>query len=355
MEDPRVKPAEAGMPPEFSMRQYWIRKYAGHVPKLSFAGSTRADWEAWRAEAFPRLVDLMGEFPEKVALDPRVEAVVEDGELVLERVVISTETFASLPAWILRRRDLPTGRCHPAVLCSHGHGQYGKDPVAGRRSTPGMAADIAAMNYDYAAQMARAGFVAMAPDLRGFGERYDPSDAALGKDACDLNYVKGSILGVYPLTLIVHDMRCCVDYLQTRPEVDPGRIGMMGLSQGGTTTAFTAALEPRIRAADIIGYVNPWAGFGLDRGNFCGSQVVPGIYRWFDTHDIAGLIAPRPLLIEMGEKDDCFFFEDLTKGYDGVERIYRAAGASDRLLSDVGPGGHAFVGGKAFDFFRKYL
>ncbi len=355
MQDDRVKAAENGMPPEFSMRQYWIRRYAGHVPKLSFQGTTLAEWEAWRAEAMPRLLDLMGEFPEKAPLNPRVEAIVEEGDLLLERVVFDTERFVSVPAWVLRRRDLPAGKRHAAILCSHGHGNHGKDPVAGRRYTPGHVADIDAMNYDYAAQMALKGFVTMAPDLRGFGERYDPVDAALGHDACDLNYVKGSMLGVYPLTLIVHDMKGCVDYLGTRPEVDPARIGMMGLSQGGTTTTFTAALEPRIRAADIIGYVNPWAGFGLDRGNYCGSQVVPGIYRWFDTHDVAGLIAPRPLLIEMGKKDTCFFIEDLQKGYAGVERIYRAAGCGALLEADVGEGGHAFVGSKAPAFFRKHL
>lgn len=353
-QDPRVKAAEHGMPPEFSYRRYWLRRFEGHVPKLSFRGSSRADWEAWRAEAMPRLLDLMGDFPDPVPLNPRVEAVVEDGDLVLERVVIDTERFASLPAWVLRRKDLAPGR-HAAILCSHGHGEFGKDPVAGRRESPGMAADIASMNYDYAARMAHEGFVTMAPDLRGFGERFDPVDVALGHDSCDLNYVKGSMMGVYPLTLIVHDMRRCVDYLETRPEVDPARIGMMGLSQGGTTTTFTAALEPRIRAADLIGYVNPWRGFGLDRGNYCGSQVVPGIHRWFDTHDVAGLIAPRPLLVEMGRKDTCFFIEDLEEGYAGVRRIYDAAGCGASLEADVGEGGHAFVGAKAPAFFRTHL
>ena len=150
-------------------------------------------------------------------------------------------------------------------------------------------------------------------------------------------------------------MMRCVDYLQTRPEVDPERIGMMGLSQGGTMTTFTAALEPRIKAADIIGYVNPWRRFGIERANFCGSQVVPQIFRYFDTHDIAGLIAPRPLLIEMGIYDSCFPIQDLLTGYAGVEAIYRAAGAEKDLWQDIHPGPHAFAGNKAFEFFRRYL
>jgi hypothetical protein len=120
-------------------------------------------------------------------------------------------------------------------------------------------------------------------------------------------------------------------------------------------TTFATAAEPRIKAADIIGYVNPWRGFGIQRANFCGSQIVPFVYRFFDTHDIAGLISPRPLLLEMGIYDNCFFIQDMLTGYEGVKRIYRAAGVADRLWADVHPGPHAFAGNKAFEFFKKYL
>jgi hypothetical protein len=120
-------------------------------------------------------------------------------------------------------------------------------------------------------------------------------------------------------------------------------------------TTFATAAEPRIKAADIIGYVNPWARFGVERANFCGSQIVPDIFKYFDTHDIAGLIAPRPLLIEMGIQDTCFPIEDQLAGYEGVRRIYEAAGVPDRLWSDVHPGEHGFAGGKAYEFFDRYL
>ena len=57
---------------------------------------------------------------------------------------------------------------------------------------------------------------------------------------------------------------------------------------------------------------------------------MPEVYRYFDTDDIAGLIAPRPLLLEMGIYDNCFFIQDTLKGYEGVKRIYEAAGAADK-------------------------
>ena len=106
---------------------------------------------------------------------------------------------------------------------------------------------------------------------------------------------------------------------------------MMGLSQGGTMTTFTAAVEPRIVAADISGYVNPLDGFGIRRANFCGSQIVPEVHRYFDTDDIAGLIAPRPLLLEMGIYDNCFFIQDALKGYEGVKRKIGRASCRERV------------------------
>ena len=120
-------------------------------------------------------------------------------------------------------------------------------------------------------------------------------------------------------------------------------------------TTFTTAVEPRIKACDIISYVNPFSSFGIRDGNFCGSQVVPGIYRYFDTFDIAGLIAPRPCLMEMGVFDDCFPFKDLYKGYEETQFIFKEAGAEDNLYADIHDGGHAFSGVKAFDFFKNNL
>ena len=207
----------------------------------------------------------------------------------------------------------------------------------------------------YAEQMARRGFLTISPDLRVFGERSDGGNPYPGRDPCNLHFLRGMILGIYTLTLNIFDMRRCVDYLESRPEVDPGRIGMMGLSQGGTMTTFTSAVEPRIRAADIIGYVNPWARFGIRRGQLCGSQVVPEILRYLDTHDVAGLIAPRPLLIEMGIHDTCFPIEDQRVGFEHVQAIFRAAGVEDRLWEDMHPGEHAFAANRAFEFFDRFL
>lgn len=339
----------------FSMVEYFKRRAECWTPHLAFQGGTKSDWESWRGPALEKLLELLGDFPEPV--DPATEVLysIEDDGLIRERVVFDSEEYMSVPCVVLKPADLPNDGTAPAILCSHGHGPFGKEPVAGNASSEDLRANLERHNYNYAEQLARRGFLTISPDLRCFGERADGADPYPGRDRCNVHFVRGSILGIYTLTLNMWDMMRCVDYLQSRPEVDPDRIGMMGLSQGGTMTTFTAAIESRIKAADIIGYVNPWFGFGIDDANFCGSQIVPEVYRYLDTHDIAGLIAPRPLLLEMGVHDTTFDIEAMIRGYEGVNRIYGAAGASGDLWADVHPGGHAFAGNRAFEFFQKYL
>jgi Dipeptidyl aminopeptidases/acylaminoacyl-peptidases len=339
----------------FSMQKYWDEMVINWKPLYSYSENLQEGWEEWYGKSYPKFMELLGEFPSKILMQAETEYSVLDGELIRERVVFNSEENMSVPCQVLRPANMKPDGSNAAIICSHGHGNYGKDPVAGLKGEPGMVSDIEQMNYNYAEQMAKAGFLTISPDLRVFGERRDGMDPFPGRDPCNVNFIKGAILGIYTLTLNIWDMKCCIDYLEERPEVDPERIGMMGLSQGGTMTTFTAAADSRIKAADIIGYVNPWAEFGVKSANFCGSQIVPEIYKYFDTHDIAGLIAPRPLLLEMGIYDTCFPIQQLLKGYEGVRKIYEGAGAIDKLWKDVYPKGHSFGGNKAFDFFKKYL
>lgn len=337
---------------QFSMEYYWRMQAEKISPALSW--NEEWDFAEWKKASGAKLRELIGDFPKRVPLMPDVEYSVEEEDFIRQRVVFDSEEEMSVPCQVLiPKGEQPQGG-FPAILCCHGHGKFGKDPVAGLAGTPECRADIAEMNYDYGAQMAKAGFLTICPDLRGFGERRDGDDW-LGRDTCNVNLLKGEILGKYPLALNIWDMKCCIDYLCTRKDVNPQRIGMMGLSMGGTMTAFTTAVEPRIKAADIIAYINPWDRFGIARGNFCGSQILPGLRCHLDTSDIAGLIAPRPLLLEMGTGDRCFFFQDLWKGYESVKNIYENAGAGDQLWKDIHSGGHAFSGKKAAAFFRQYL
>ncbi len=339
----------------FSMIEYFNRIAAEHEPELAFRGETQEDFRAWHEQAQAKYFELLGEYPEPAPLEPDVIFAIEEDGIVRERVIFDSEEHMSVPCVVLRPADMAADGSHPAIICSHGHGAHGKEPVAGNRTNPSMVSDIERMNYNYGELMARAGYLTISPDLRVFGERADGGDPYPGRDKCNVHFIRGAIMGIWTLTLNIFDMMRCVDYLQTRPEVDGERIGMMGRSQGGTMTTFATAAEPRIKCAAIIGYLNPWEGFGVNRANFCGSQIVPEVYKYFDTHDIAGLIAPRPLLVEAGAHDTCFFIEDQLVSIEALKKIYAAAGVEEALWIDLHPGPHAFAANLAFECFDKSL
>ena len=338
----------------FSPTEYWNRLAENHRPELAFEGSDAASYEKWEAAARPKYAELLGRFPESVPLNAEVESTVSDGNLIRQRVVFDVDAYMSIPCQVLFPKEMKPDGSNAAIICCHGHGP-GKDAVAGIRCEPEVDRFIDYHNFDYGVQMANAGFLTICPELRGFGERLDNPPPYPGRDPCNVDYIKGTLIGYYPLTLNLWDIMRCIDYLETRPEVDGARIGMMGLSGGGTMTTFTAAYDTRIKAADIMGYVNPFQEFCYKRANFCGMQILPDLYRWFDTDEIAGLIAPRPLLVEMGIYDECFYIHDMLKGFEGIRDIYAAADAADVLDCDIFPGPHAFGGNKAAGFFAKYL
>lgn len=341
----------------FSMQRFWERTAAEWVPRLHFQGTDASEWNSWRIRAQSKYLELLGELPTRTPLDAEVEYSLRDDDLVRERVVFQAEEHMSVPCLVLRPQAMKADGTNAAILCCHGHGKFGKDAVMGVRSSTEAIAEISLANYNYGETMARQGFLTIAPDLRCFGERADPWRKGMPAESyCDAELVKGALLGIYTLSRNVWDMKCCLDYLETRPEVDRNRLGIMGLSYGGTVSAFTAAADTRVKATDIICFINPWGEFGIKQWlNLCGSQVLPDVYRWFDTDDIAGLIAPRPLLLEMGIYDDCFPIRDTLKGLQGVQRIYRAAGASAHIWEDVFRGGHSWGANKSLSFFRTYL
>jgi len=341
----------------FSQYEFFKNIARNHTPKLAFRGRTKEDFQEWHAAAREKFLEILGDFPEPVDLNPMVEFCKEWKGLIRERVILDSEAGMSIPCVVLRPPDMPADGKGRAIICSHGHGAHAKEAVSGNTDDPDIVREIAAHNYNYGEQMARRGFLTLSPDLRGFGERMGlpNNEVNLWCKSCNNFYLLGSMLGIYPLTRNVWDIRVCARYLATRPEVDAQRIGMMGLSQGGVMTTFATAALPEIRCADIVGYLNPWRRFAFEGHRFCGSQILPHIYKWFDTHDVASLIAPRPLLVEMGEADMLFYIKDQRESFEAVKRVYDAAGVGEDCWCDVHPGAHAFAGNKAFDFFERYL
>ena len=325
-------------------------------PKHSFSGNSRDDWSQWRGIFAVEMKKLLGPEPKRVPLDVEVIYRKDCGEHYREKIIYNTEAWSSQTAFVLIPKNWVTVRNLPAVLAAHGHNEMGKNALVGLDLDENEWSDC---HNAFALKFVKAGFVVIAPDWRGFGERSSPEDWVVmpHRDPCDANYEAEGYRGFHLLNLDVMDGMRTIDYLISRPEVDADRIGCAGLSFGGTMTTYLAAFDERIKVACISGYLSTLAEAmnEHDCGNFCGSQYMPGLYTIGDIPDVAGLIAPRPLIIEMGEKDVGFIISDQLKAYDHLSAIYNAAGASENLQKDHFPGAHEFNGKDSIEFFSKFL
>ena len=341
-----------------SVNAYFRAISQKHLPEFHFEGSSQSDWEKWRKKLLPAVQASLGRMPPKISLNSEIIAEWTEEGLIKQKVIFDVEDGLSATAYVFRSADA-RGKL-PGILACHGHGPFGKEPVMGNRSTPELRSNIELLNYDYGLQMAKAGYAVISIDWCGFGERDDrrkpnQNDIFHVRDICNVHYIRANILGRTMLGMNVHDGMCALDYLCSQNFVDPSRIGVMGLSFGGTMTTWLSICDERIKAADIICYSNLFADFGMKDANFCGSQITPGLYELCDVPDLQGLIAPKPLLVEIGTYDECFKVESARHCFCKVEQIYLAAGCREKLELDLFEGGHQWAANKTFDFFKKYL
>lgn len=229
--------------------------------------------------------------PPKVDLAPLMLESVDCGSYVREKVEYGTEEGERVRAYLLVPKNIKESR--PAIFCHHQHaGNYalGKSEVVGISGDPDQA---------YAAELAERGYITFAPDAIAFEERNWSEGGHAEYFELATRLVQGKTL----LAKALHDLAVGLDYLQTRKEVDRDRIGFIGHSYGGKMAIWAPAFDERIKASvsncGCVSYKD-----SLDRGigiqmEFC----VPGILEVGDIDDVAGLIAPRALLISATTND----------------------------------------------------
>lgn len=343
-----------------SPQQMFVELVREHRPKYRFTGESRRDFQAWKKKALPQVLATLGDPPPPAPANPELITQWEEKGLIRQRWYIDVQRHLSAVLLVNLPQGLKRGERRPAILCCHGHGPFGKEPVMGNDSSPGLRQAIEDSHYNYGQVMAQQGFVTYAIDWIGFGERNDNTKpnhwaGTGGRDWCNLYYLHATMLGMTSLSINVAHGKVATDVICKLPQVDRDRLGVMGLSGGGTMTLWMALCDERFKAAEIICYSDLWAAFGIRDNNYCGMQVAPGLFKLVDLPDLQGLLAPRPLLIDIGIHDTCFKVDTAMQCYRQVEAIYRAAGAADSLELDLHPGEHGWGGNRSVAFFRKHL
>jgi hypothetical protein len=332
----------------------WTRKRYEEMPRrLGFRARNRREAQAWQRQLRAKLTELLGGFPPRTPLRAEVLEKKEFPAYTRESVIFESRPGLGVFGYFLIPKDRPQPR--PALICVPGHGR-GADDIAGIDEKGQDRTAKGPYQFDFAVQAAERGFAAFAIEPLGFGCRRDPASRrrGLGQSSCQPAAGAALLMGETMIGWRVYDIMRAVDYLETRAEVDARRIGLMGISGGGTITAFGTALEPRISAALISGYLNTFRDsvFSLSH---CIDNYVPGILRWCEMYDIAGLIAPRPLFCESGTKDDIFPIEAFRFSFGKVQEVYRVFGAEDRIGQEIFEAGHQFSGKLGFPFLEKHL
>ncbi|WP_167737446.1 acetylxylan esterase [Sphingomonas parva] len=243
----------------------------------------------------------------------------------------------------------------------------GKGPFPAIITQPGHGIDGRLGGHGFAVNLARAGFMVLAIDIVGEGERiqhYDPEIGAskVGRPTGEHSMAFGQALptGGHVSRFFIQDAIRGVDLLMARADVDDQRIGAFGCSGGGTITAYLAAIDPRIKATATACYVNDFDHLLAPGGPGPqdAEQSIPFfLERGLDLPDWIEAAAPRPYAV-VSTTGDMFPIAGARAAYAEARRFYEILGAGDRITMIEGPGGHgnlAPIAPKIIGFFNRWL
>lgn len=284
--------------------------------------------------------DLLGPWPDRPVLDAEVLSIEDCGSYRRETVQYSGADEERITAFV----NVPNDRSAPmpAVFCHHQHASQfdlGKSEVVGLTGDPDQA---------YAHELAEQGFVTIAPDAIGFEQRNWSPDGNTNVSWFELS--RRLLQGRTLLATCLADVSTAIDYLETRAEVRPDRIGFIGHSYGGRMALWAPAFDRRIVASvSNCGCVS----YRLSDDRTVGFQpefVVPGLAVTHDVEDVIGLYEDCALLISAGTDD---------KYSRGAQDLFEAVrGRLGGVELALHPTGHAFtpeMRERAYAFLRRRL
>ena len=303
-----------------------------------------AQWEPRRRHILAAMERVMGPLPNparRVPLDIRVlEEVRLDAGLIRRKLTYQSDATDRVAAYLF----LPPTEANasrPAVLCLHQTARIGKAESAG----------IAANSLQYALDLARRGFVTLAPDYPSFGDSSYDFDARHG-------YVSGTMKAIW-------DNVRAVDLLEGLPAVDATRLGVIGHSLGGHNALFTAAFEPRLRV--IVSSCGFTTFKKDDLPSWTGKVYMPRIASHFgndaakvpfDFPEIIAALAPRPFLACAAVKDSDFDVGGVRDTLEAARKVYALYGRASQLMGYFPDAPHSFPADArkvAYEFLSTHL
>lgn len=295
---------------------------------------------------------LGGPWPDPPALEAK-ELASEQLEGVRRiKVSYQTEPGEIVAAWLLIPDSATKDKPAPGICLWHQHNgawHLGASEPAGLAGMP--------MHHTGLA-LAREGYVVVCPDALGFGERekgYKNKGGALERFLFLKYVVEGKCLAWKHIL----DMRRAVDLIASRPEVDAKRLGCYGHSMGSTHTWLVGPWEPRLKALVGNCCLPTYEGIHRTQILHCFPNFIPGLYQYGDTPDMAALIAPRALHLNLGEQDGGTPIEEARAGIGRIEKAYQAAHAEKNFSYFIEPNtGHVLspaMWERVKAFFAKQL
>jgi cephalosporin-C deacetylase-like acetyl esterase len=312
--------------------------------------TTLEQWQDRQIFIKETLKDILGPFPEKTPLNAKIIRTIEKESFRVEHIVFESQPGFFVTSSLYIPSGLKKRIKAPAVIYCSGHSEDGyRSPV-----------------YQHVIQnLVIKGFIVFAFDPVGQGERLEYYSNTTGKSMVggptkEHSYpgAQAFIAGSSQALYMIWDGIRAVDYLLTRKEVDPSRIGITGRSGGGTQSAYIAAADNRIYAAAPENYITNYTRLFQSIGPQDAEQNLYNlISRGLDHPDFLMVRAPKPALLITTTRD-MFSIQGARETYAEVSRIYKSYGKSDffSMTEDDAPHESTVRNREAmYAFFQKFL
>jgi dienelactone hydrolase len=354
-------PAKAGTGPQDCYQTYGITDanlpvfYQQLKQKLTFplswVSGNFTDFEAWRRTARAKVLELTFQPPDQTPFEPEIIATEDRGTHTVKKVVFNLTAESR----VLGLMGIPKGPGpFPAILLLHDHGarfDIGKEklirPWSNDKAKLAVAQSWAKRyfsGYFIGDELAARGYVVIATDALGWSDRgvlTEEAQQALGSNLLNL--------GTSPTGLMIAEDIRAADFLATRAEVDPLRIGAVGFSMGAHRVWQIAALSDTVQAGVAVCWMGTLDGFMRPehktvRGYSAFQKILPGVANFLDCADIASIAAPKPMLFYNGESDSGFPVGPVKDAYAKMRHVWDSQQADHQLVTKIWPGlGHEFV------------